>query len=99
MIGACMTVLTIGHLGRHDERSGWRSTSSLAIDALVFLASAVLLFMSIRAGAARRAPRTRGPNCCSCSGWLRLVDRRRGTRLRDQLKRGADGAARQYVPG
>lgn len=50
MIGACMTVLTIGHLG-HTTHARLAVDKLLAIDALVFLASAVLSFMSIRAGA------------------------------------------------
>jgi hypothetical protein len=50
MIGACMTVLTIGHLG-HTTHARLAVDKLLAIDALIFLASAVLSFMSIRAGA------------------------------------------------
>jgi len=47
MIGVCMTVLTIGHLGpRGDLRM--LVDKMLAIDALVFLASALLSFMSMR---------------------------------------------------
>ena len=53
MIGVCMTVLTIGHLGpRGDLRM--LVDKMLAIDALVFLVSALLSFMSMRA---RRAGR------------------------------------------
>ena len=47
MIGVCMTVLTIGHLGpRGDLRM--LVDKMLAIDALVFLVSALLSFMSMR---------------------------------------------------
>jgi drug/metabolite transporter (DMT)-like permease len=47
MTGVCMTVLSIGHLGSHGEL--WVVLDKLlAIDALVFLASALLSFMSMR---------------------------------------------------
>lgn len=47
MIGVCMTVLSIGHLGPAGE---WRMVIDklLAVDALVFLISALLSFMSMR---------------------------------------------------
>ena len=47
MIGVCMTVLSIGHLGPGGE---WRMVIDklLAVDALVFLVSALLSFMSMR---------------------------------------------------
>lgn len=47
MIGVCMTVLSIGHLGPAGE---WRMVIDklLAVDALVFLVSALLSFMSMR---------------------------------------------------
>lgn len=47
MIGVCMTVLSIGHLGAGGE---WHMVIDklLAIDALVFLASALLSFISMR---------------------------------------------------
>lgn len=47
MIGVCMTVLSIGHL-RKDGSSRMVIDKLLAADALVFLASAVLSFMSMR---------------------------------------------------
>jgi hypothetical protein len=49
MIGVCMTVLSIGHLGPGGP---WRMVVDklLAVDALVFLASALLSFMSMRSG-------------------------------------------------
>lgn len=47
MIGVCMTVLSIGHL-RETGPSRMVIDKMLAADALVFLASAVLSFMSIR---------------------------------------------------
>jgi hypothetical protein len=55
MIGVCMTVLSIGHLGPHG---GIHEIIDklLAVDALVFLASALLSFMSMRSGE-RRARR------------------------------------------
>jgi hypothetical protein len=48
MIGVCMTVLSIGHLGPGGE---WRMVIDklLAVDALVFLVSAAMSFMSMRA--------------------------------------------------
>lgn len=48
MIGVCMTVLSIGHLG---PGGGWRMVVDklLAIDALIFLVSAAMSFMSMRA--------------------------------------------------
>ena len=47
MIGVCMTVLSIGHLGPGGP---WRMVVDklLAVDALVFLTSALLSFMSMR---------------------------------------------------
>ena len=47
MIGVCMTVLSIGHLGPSGE---WRMVVDklLAVDALVFLGSALLSFISMR---------------------------------------------------
>ena len=47
MIGVCMTVLSIGHLGPGGE---WRMVIDklLAVDALVFLISALLSFISMR---------------------------------------------------
>ena len=47
MIGVCMTVLSIGHLGPSGE---WRMVIDklLAVDALVFLVSALLSFISLR---------------------------------------------------
>ena len=47
MIGVCMTVLSIGHLGPGGE---WRFLIDklLAIDALLFLVSALFSFMSMR---------------------------------------------------
>ena len=47
MIGVCMTVLSIGHLGPGGP---WRMVIDklLAVDALVFLASALLSFVSMR---------------------------------------------------
>ncbi|MBJ2154777.1 hypothetical protein [Variovorax sp. IB41] len=47
MIGVCMTVMSIGHLGPHD---GARLLIDrlLALAALVFLASALLSFISMR---------------------------------------------------
>jgi hypothetical protein len=47
MIGVCMTVMSIGHLGPHD---GARLLIDrlLALGALVFLASALLSFISMR---------------------------------------------------
>ena len=48
MIGVCMTVLSIGHLSPGGE---WRMVVDklLAIDALIFLVSAGMSFMSMRA--------------------------------------------------
>jgi len=48
MIGVCMTVLSIGHIGPVGEMH-WVIDKLLAMDALIFLASAVLSFMSMRA--------------------------------------------------
>ncbi|MDD2811234.1 hypothetical protein [Rhodoferax sp.] len=47
MIGVCMTVLTIGHLGAGSE---WRMVIDklLAVDALIFLTSALLSFISMK---------------------------------------------------
>ena len=47
MIGVCMTVLTIGHLGPRGDLRMFVD-KMLAVDALVFLASALLSFMSMR---------------------------------------------------
>jgi hypothetical protein len=47
MIGVCMTVLSIGHL-RPDGHSRVLIDKLLAFDALIFLASAVLSFVSMR---------------------------------------------------
>jgi hypothetical protein len=52
MIGVCMTVLSIGHIGPVGEMH-WVIDKLLAMDALVFLASAVLSFMSMRSGSHR----------------------------------------------
>ena len=48
MIGVCMTVLSIGHLGAGSE---WHMLIDklLAVDSLVFLASALLSFISMKA--------------------------------------------------
>lgn len=66
MIGVCMTVLSIGHL-HQGGRPRVVLDKLLAIDALVFLASAVVSFLSIRSrsGAARLAG---ARNWCSSSG-------------------------------
>jgi drug/metabolite transporter (DMT)-like permease len=50
MIGVCMTVLSIGHLGPHGHIHEMID-KLLAVDALVFLASALLSFMSMRSRA------------------------------------------------
>ena len=47
MIGVCMTVMSIGHLGPRDDLR-LVIDRMLAIDALVFLASALLSFISMR---------------------------------------------------
>lgn len=49
MIGVCMTVLSIGHLGPSGE---FRMIVDklLAVDAVVFLVSALLSFIAMRAG-------------------------------------------------
>lgn len=47
MIGVCMTVLSIGHLGPGGDMR-FLIDKLLAIDALVFLTSAVLSFLSMR---------------------------------------------------
>ncbi|MDQ0016648.1 hypothetical protein J2W23_005051 [Variovorax boronicumulans] len=47
MIGVCMTVMSIGHLGPRDDMR-LLIDRLLAIDALVFLASALLSFISMR---------------------------------------------------
>lgn len=49
MIGVCMTVLSIGHLGPAGELR-LVVDKLLAVDALVFLASALLSFISMRSG-------------------------------------------------
>ena len=48
MIGVCMTVLSIGHLRQGRGSSGMVIDKLLAIDALLFLTSAVLSFISMR---------------------------------------------------
>lgn len=48
MIGVCMTVLSIGHLGPSGDLH-LIVDKILALDALVFMASAILSFMSMRA--------------------------------------------------
>ncbi|MFZ4877467.1 hypothetical protein ACL9RI_20505 [Janthinobacterium sp. Mn2066] len=53
MIGVCMTVLSIGHLGPRGELRVLVD-KLLAADALLFLVSAVLSFMSLRPGQARQ---------------------------------------------
>lgn len=47
MIGVCMTVLTIGHLSAGNS---WRMVIDklLAVDALIFLLSAILSFISMK---------------------------------------------------
>jgi hypothetical protein len=47
MIGVCMTVLTIGHLG---VAGSWRMVIDklLAVDALIFLGSSLLSFVSMK---------------------------------------------------
>ena len=61
MIGVCMTVLSIGHLRQGGGAGHSRVVIDklLAIDALLFLASAVLSFMSMRSsrGGARQERR------------------------------------------
>jgi hypothetical protein len=47
MIGVCMTVMSIGHLGPRDDLR-LVIDRMLAIDALVFLASALLSFIAMR---------------------------------------------------
>ncbi len=47
MIGVCMTVMSIGHLGPRDDLR-LVIDRLLAVDALVFLASALLSFISMR---------------------------------------------------
>ena len=47
MVGVCMTVLSIGHLGPGGELR-MMGDKLLAVDALVFLVSALLSFMSMR---------------------------------------------------
>ena len=83
MIGVCMTVLSIGHLGPAGE---WRMVIDklLAVDALVFLVSALLSFMSMRL-------RGSGPSY-EALGRTRLhrrprtaCARRGGAGVRDQL--------------
>ncbi len=54
MIGVCMTVLTIGHLTAAGDIR-WLIDKLLASDALMFLASAVMSFMSLRVRASRRS--------------------------------------------
>lgn len=59
MIGVCMTVLSIGHLQQGGGHSGMVIDKLLAFDALLFLSSAVLSFMSMRSrhGGARHERR------------------------------------------
>lgn len=54
MIGVCMTVLSIGQLRAAGE-TRWLTDKLLAVDALMFLVSALLSFMSMRSkrGSAR----------------------------------------------
>ena len=59
MMGACLTVLSIGHL-RQGGRSRMVIDKLLAADALVFLASAVLSFMSMRTHRPERTARYEG---------------------------------------
>lgn len=59
MIGVCMTVLSIGHL-RQGGHSRVVLDKLLAVDALMFLASAVLSFMSMRSRRAGRPQRLEG---------------------------------------
>jgi hypothetical protein len=47
MVGVCMTVLSIGRIGRAGG-AGLLIDKALAVDAVVFLASAVLSFASMR---------------------------------------------------
>lgn len=58
MIGVCMTVLSIGHLGAGGE---WHMVIDklLAIDALVFLTSALLSFISMRPNPVTKSYETR----------------------------------------
>ncbi len=58
MIGVCMTVLSISHLGSGSE---WRMLIDklLAIDALVFLVSALLSFISMQSSRSGTAYETR----------------------------------------
>ena len=58
MVGVCMTVLSIGHLG-HDVDAFMVIDKLLACDAVVFLVSALFSFMSIRAGHANGALESR----------------------------------------
>lgn len=52
MIGVCMTVLSIGHLGPGSELR-MVIDKLLAVDALMFLLSALLSFMSMRSRRSR----------------------------------------------
>lgn len=52
MVGVCMTVLSIGHLAPRGEVRV-AIDKLLAVDAIVFLVSAVLSFMSLRPGQSR----------------------------------------------
>ena len=52
MVGVCMTVLSIGHLATRGEVRV-AIDKLLAVDAIVFLVSAVLSFMSLRPGQSR----------------------------------------------
>ena len=47
MVGVCMTVLSIVHLGRHDDAREVID-KLLATDAVVFVASSLLSFLSMR---------------------------------------------------
>jgi uncharacterized membrane protein SirB2 len=54
MIGVCMTVLTIGHIGSPGDVR-WLIDKLLALNALIFLASAVMSFVSLRVRTGRRS--------------------------------------------
>jgi hypothetical protein len=51
MVGVCMTVLSIGHLGRAGD-ARMVIDKLLAADSVVFLVSALLSFISMRSGQA-----------------------------------------------
>lgn len=72
MIGVCMTVLSIGHLGPRGELRVIVD-KLLAVDALLFLLSAVLSFMSLRPSQARQRYEWWGELVFICSlGMLAL---------------------------